>query len=100
MLLPPFITHMKIRFMNHENKNRVSDAQESVKKPVGRPLLLEQDVEDKVKAIVCGIRDAGGVINNSTVIGIIKGVIKDSDSNLLLENGGSIEVDKPMANVS
>ena len=77
--------------------NRVPDVRESVKKPVGRPLLLGQDVENKVKAIVRGIWDAGGVINNSIVIGIIKGVIKDSDSNLLVENGGPIEVDKPVA---
>lgn len=74
----------------------ISDAR-GTKRAIGRPLLLGNDVEDKAKQIIRSIRDAGGVINNSIVIGIIKGIVKDTDSNLLAENGGSIEIGKPIA---
>lgn len=48
------------------------------------------------KVILC-IRESGGVINNSIVIGIITGILRDKDSNLLAENGGPIHVDKAVA---
>ena len=67
------------------------------KKNVGRPLMLGQDVEESVKKIILCIRESGGVINNSIVIGIITGVLRDIDSNLLSENGGPIRVDKAVA---
>ena len=56
---------------------------------VGRPLLQGQDVEYKTRRVIHQIREAGGVIYNSVVIGIITGI--------LLENGGPIHVDKPVA---
>ena len=49
-------------------------------------LLLGQDVEESDKKIVPCIREAGGVINNSIVIGILSGILCDTDSNLLAEN--------------
>ena len=66
-------------------------------KHVGRPLLLGQDVEDNAKKIIHQIRLSGGVINNSVVIGIITGILRGTDSSLLLENGGPIHVDKEVA---
>ena len=36
-------------------------------------------------------------MNNSVVIGIIKGIMRDTDSNLLAENGGPITVGKEAA---
>ena len=64
---------------------------------VGRPLLLGQDVEEKTRRVIQQIREAGGVINNSVVIGIITGILRDTESSLLLENGGPIHVDKSVA---
>jgi hypothetical protein len=66
-------------------------------KPIGRPLLLGKDVEENAKKIIHCIRESGGIINNSVVIGIITGILRDTDSNLLSENGGPIKVDKGIA---
>ena len=63
----------------------------------GRPLLLGQDVEENAKRIIRCIREAGGVINNSIVIGIITGILRDTDSNLLAENGGPVQIDRSVA---
>ena len=49
-------------------------------------LLLGLDVEESDKKIVPCIREAGGVINNSIVIGILSRILRDTDSNLLAEN--------------
>ena len=54
-------------------------------------------MEEKTRRAIHQIREAGGVINNFVVIGIITGILHDTDSSLLLENGGSIHVDKPVA---
>jgi ribosomal protein S21 len=77
--------------------DKVPNVEGPLKQHTGRPLLLGADVEEKSKAIIKSIRESGGTINNSVVIGIIKGVIKDSNSNLLSDNGGPIFVDKPVA---
>ena len=66
-------------------------------KHAGCPLLLGQDVEENAKRIIRQIRQSGGVTNNSVVIGIITGIRHGTDSSLLLENGGSIHVDKEVA---
>ena len=82
------------------SKSRMGDdkpVKELPAQSVGRPLLLGQDVEEKTRRVIHQIREAGGVINNSVVIGIITGILRDTDSSLLLENGGPIHVDKPVA---
>ena len=61
----------------------------------GRP--LEQDVERHAMKVIHQVRESGGVVNNSVVIGIIKGIMRDTDSNLLAENGGPITVGKEAA---
>ena len=38
--------------------------------------MLGQDVEESVKKIILCIRESGGVINNSVVIGIITRVLR------------------------
>ena len=66
-------------------------------KQTGRPLLLGQDVEESAKKIIRCIREAGGIINNSIVIGILTGILRETDSNLLAENGGPIQIDRSVA---
>ena len=88
---------LTIARISRSQDGRVPDVKEPIKRAPGRPLLLGQEVEEKAKAIILNIRDSGGVINNSVVIGIIKGIIRDSDSNLLVENGGPLQIDKPIA---
>jgi hypothetical protein len=58
---------------------------------------LGRDIEDNARKIIQQIRESGGVINNAVVIGIITGILRDVNSNLLLENGGPINVDKGVA---
>ena len=61
------------------------------------PLMLGQDIEESAKKVILCIRESGGVINNSIVIGIITGILHDIDSNLLAENSVLIHVDKAVA---
>ena len=62
-----------------------------------RPLVLGQDVERHAMKVIHQVRESGGVVNNSVVIGIIKGIMRNTDSNLLAENGGPITVGKEAA---
>ena len=66
-------------------------------KQTGRPLLLGRDVEESAKKVIQQIRQSRGIINNSVVIGIITGILRGTESSLLLENGGPIHVDKEVA---
>ena len=63
----------------------------------GHPLLLERDVEESAKMVIHQIRQSDGIINSSVVIGTITGILCSTDSSLLLENGGTINVDKEVA---
>jgi hypothetical protein len=83
--------------INASHSDKIADVQGSSRWALSRPLLLGQGVEDKTNGIICSIRDAGGIINNSIVIGILKEIIEDTDSNLLAENGGSLIIEKPIA---
>ena len=81
-----------------EDLSRRNEAEERMlKKNVGRPLLLGKDVEESARKVILCIRASGGVINNSIVIGIITGIVRNINSNLLAENGGPIHVDKAVA---
>ena len=60
-------------------------------------MLLGRDVEESAKKVIQQIRQSGGIINNSVVIGIITGMLRGTESSLLLENGGPIHVDKEVA---
>ena len=64
---------------------------------LGCPLALGQDVEISAKKIIHQIRESGGVVNNSVVIGIIKRILRDTDSYLLTENGDPINVGRQTA---
>ena len=60
-------------------------------------LALGQDVERHAMKVVHEVRESGGVVNYSVVIGIITGIMHNTDSNLLAENGGPITVGKEAA---
>jgi len=59
--------------------------------PSGRPLLIGQKWEDKVKSFVKLQRDKGSVVNTETVMATVVGVVISHDANLLAENGGHID---------
>ena len=82
------------------SRKRKGDDKPVEKLPVqalGRPLALGQAVERHAMKVIHQVRESGGVVNNSVVIGIIKGIMRDTDSNLLAENGGPITVGKEAA---
>ena len=88
-----FCTEIKMR----STKGDIEPIEQLPSGQVGRPLLLGCDIEDNAREIIQQIRESGGVINNAVVIGIITGILRDVNSNLLLENGGPINVDKGVA---
>lgn len=63
---------------------------------LGRPLALGQYVESSAKNVIHQMWVSGGIVNNSVVIGIIAGILRDTDSNLLTGNGGTISVGKKL----
>ena len=64
---------------------------------MGRPLRLGQNVERHAMMVIHQVRESGDVVNNSVVVGIITGIMGDTDSNLLAENDGPITVGKEAA---
>lgn len=61
---------------------------------LGRPLLIGQELEDKVKCFLTELRESGGVVNFQVTISTANGVVKARDANLLVENSGSIDISK------
>ena len=70
-------------------KREVEAIVELPEKRRGRPLLIGEELEDKVKWLLTEIRKSGGVVNSQIAAGAAKGVIKARDANLLAENGVS-----------
>ena len=63
----------------------------------GRPLLLGEELEEEVKLFVKASRAEGTVVNTETVMGTATGVVISHDANLLVENGGYINITKEWA---
>ena len=63
----------------------------------GRPLLLGDELEEQVKLFIKVARERGTVVNTETVMGTARGVVISHDANLLLENGGYINITKDWA---
>ena len=63
----------------------------------GRPLLLGEQLEDEVKVFINSAHESGSVVNTETVMGTARGVVISHDANLLVENGGYINITKDWA---
>lgn len=63
----------------------------------GRPLLLGEELEDQVKAFLHHMRSSGGVVNAPITTAVARGIVVASDSKLLAENGGSINLTRDWA---
>ena len=70
---------------------------ESESKKRGRPLLLDKELDDQVKAYISTMWDEGAVINSAIVTACASRVVKEHDANLLKCNGGHIEFTKHRA---
>ena len=63
----------------------------------GRPLLLGEELEDEVKSFIKVAHGKGTIVNTHTVMATARDVVISHDANLLLENGGYIEITKSWA---
>ena len=63
----------------------------------GRPLLLGEQLEDEVKVFINSAHESGSVVNTETVMGTARGVVISHEANLLVENGGYINITKDWA---
>ena len=72
--------------------NGASGGEDTVFKKLGRPNLLDNNLQKKVKDIAIGTRQAGGVVNRRQMINIAKGVIRANNPDLLKEFGGNLEL--------
>ena len=63
-------------------------------KKKGRPLLLGNELDRRVREYVTALRESGAVVNTAIVIAAAWGIVKSYDSNLLKCNGGHIECNK------
>lgn len=61
---------------------------------MGRPYLLGEELDERVKRYLLALRERGAVINTSIVLACTEGLIKHENSNLLASNGGHITLTK------
>ena len=55
-------------------------------------MLLGEQLDAAVRNYIKAVRDAGGVINTSITIAAATAIVRKTDRNLLLENGGPITI--------
>ena len=63
----------------------------------GRPLLLGNEGDERVRKFVTALRDSGGPISTSIVIAATKGLLRKCDPPLLKDFGGPIILEKTWA---
>jgi hypothetical protein len=62
----------------------------------GRPLLLGE-LDDKVRAYVRALRDAGGSVGSRIVIAAAEGIVTATDRTMLVQHGGHINLTRDWA---
>ena len=63
----------------------------------GRSLLLGKKFDQTIQEYITNLRAVGGVVNISIVIGAARGIICGRNSDVLLVNGGHIQITKDWA---
>ena len=64
---------------------------------IGRPLLLGDELDRQVQSYILELRNNGGVINSAITIAVAQGIVTNFDSNLLVQNGGHVDLTKSWA---
>ena len=70
---------------------------ELVPKKRGRPLLIGEELDEQVREYIRELRREGVVINSDVAIAVGTGIVMNSDTNLLVANGGHIDLTKHWA---
>ena len=84
--------------LSHSSRKRGPvEISELPQKCHGRPLLLGDELETEVKLFIRAARERGSVVNTETVMGTARGVVISHNTNLLIENGGYINITKDWA---
>ena len=79
-------------FESTDSDDSVADITELQPRKRGRPVLLGEELDQKVQTLINELRNKGGNVNSRIVRALGKGVVKAKDRTLLVENGGSIEI--------
>ena len=81
-----------------EKKSGVSIVVSEIKeKKNGRPLMLGEDLDGKVRAFIQDMRVLGNAITTRVVMAAALGIVKKKDKNLLAVNGGHVVINKSWA---
>lgn len=67
------------------------------RKKRGRPLLLGEELDKKVKAYLLSLRSCGAVVNTAITLVCAQGIVINEDASLLDVNGGHISLSKHWA---
>ena len=89
-----YLTEMKKR---RREETALEAVMELPSKKRGRPTLLAKKLEDEVRTYITVLCENGAVVNTAIAIASACGVILSRDSNLLVANGGHIELSKSWA---
>ena len=63
----------------------------------GRPLLLGEELDQKVRSYLNALRDTGAVINTAIIVSCAKGIVVNESDNLLACHRGHIDITKSWA---
>ena len=79
------------------NKKEGVPSESPTFRKAGRPNIVRDELVQKIKEVIVGVRLSGAVISRRTVISIGNGVLKDNDPNALSEFGGTITLTEDWA---
>jgi hypothetical protein len=79
-------------FESTDSDDSFADITELQPRKRGRPVLLGEELDQKVQTLINELRNTAGNINSRIVRALGKGVVKAKDRTLLVENDGSIEI--------
>lgn len=82
----------KMKIRNTEDEATTSEVQEMPCKKSGRPLLLPDKLDLKVQECIKELRRNGASVGTSVVVATAQGVIMNKNANLLVSNGGYINL--------
>jgi len=82
----------KLKMQTIEGEATTSEVQEIPRKKSGRPLLLPDKLDVKVQECIKELRRNGACVGTSVVVATAKGVIMNKNADLLVSNGGYIDL--------
>ena len=92
------VRRLKNDYLFELSKKRKSENDTAVlelpAKKRGRPLLLGEVLDQKVKSYVIAMRSRGAVVNTSVVVGVASGVVASEGDRYLAGTGGHVEINK------